>query len=135
MNKCVEARRPYLWVCGGLFALRGFQANDYPARSCCVTALRVNPLAVGACALYGARCPALAIKGKLSEWRPLIGPASCTGARRVHTWCTGRSRFERAKRARRREGREGEREREGGDNSRKDWRKIKREGIDVSVIS
>lgn len=63
-----------------------------------MTALRVNPLAVGARTLYRARCPALAIKGKLSEWRLLIGPASCTGARRVHTWCTGRSRFERLRR-------------------------------------
>lgn len=81
-----------------------------------MTALRVNPLAVGACALYGARCPALAIKGKLSEWRPLIGPASCTGARRVHTWCTGRSRFERAKGGR--GGAEGGLDREEGGRER-----------------
>lgn len=75
-----------------------------------MTALRVNPLAVGACILYFVSCPALAIKGKLSELRPLIGPASCTGARRVHTGALGA-----------RDLREREREREA--IIAKDWRK------------
>lgn len=79
-----------------------------------MTALRVNLLAVGARVLYRVSCPALAIKGKLSEWRPLIGPASCTRARRVHTGALGARDF---------------RERGGrGDNS-KGLGKIKGKGL------
>lgn len=54
-----------------------------------MTALRVNLKAVGACILYVVGGPARAIKGKLSELRPLIGPTPCTGARRVHTGALG----------------------------------------------
>lgn len=84
-----------------------------------MTALRVNPLAVGACFLYSASCPALAIKGKLSELRPLIGPASCTGARRVHTGALDARDLSERKRG------DGERAREGEREAiiAKDWRK------------
>lgn len=76
-----------------------------------MTALRVNPLAVGLCILYFIRRPALAIKGKLSELRLLIGPASCTGARRVNSGALGARDLR------------GERERERQAIIAKDWRK------------
>lgn len=82
-----------------------------------MTVLRVNRLAVGACFLYSPSCPALAIKGKLSESRPLIGPASCTGARRVHTGALDARDLSKRKRG------DGERERAREAIIAKDWRK------------
>lgn len=56
-----------------------------------MTALRVSLEVVGARVLYQVSCPARAIKGKLSESCLLIGPASCTRARRVHSAALGAS--------------------------------------------
>lgn len=84
LEKC-KCFQSFLPLGGGAFRFKGTGFRQMISRTKLrVTALRVNLLAVGARLLYRVSCPALAIKGKLSEWRSLIGPASCTGARRVH---------------------------------------------------
>lgn len=79
---------------------------------------------MGAHVLYQVGCPARAIKGKLSESCLLIGPASCTRARRVHSAAPGAGDLGEGERAGR------ERLRMNGDNG-KAPKKVRGRGINA----